>query len=96
MRRFPDSLEIFGQTYSVEYKTPLKNNSCGLCYPDKHLIEIDSTQKEKDKTHTLIHEFMHSVIFRTGVFQGVDEKIIEVICESTATAMLENFKVSAR
>jgi len=65
----------------------------GDCDPDTETIKIQKGLKHKSRTHTLLHEMLHAVLFRTGVFQGLDEKMIEVIVDSCATAILENFRL---
>jgi Zn-dependent peptidase ImmA (M78 family) len=92
MRKFPESVIIFGEEYKVIIEN-IKTGELGLADPNNKTITLEKNQSEKSKTHSFIHEFGHCVIFRTGLFQGIDEKMIEVVVESMATALLENFTI---
>lgn len=92
MRILPKTLLIFGDVYRV-IKIRIKGGIAGDCDSEKKIIKICPKQTQKQKLHTLLHEMNHAVIFRTGIFQAVDEKVIETISENIATAILENFKL---
>lgn len=86
------SLLIFGVIYKVYY-TRIKGGLSGDCDPNRAIIRVCPLSPRKSQLHTLLHEMIHAVIFRTGIFQALDHKSIETICENIATAILENFKL---
>lgn len=90
MRELPETLIIFGREFTVSVEE-IEGGDLGACNPNTEEIKISPDQRQKDRLHSLIHEMGHAVIYRTGIFQGLDEKVIEVIVENMATAILENF-----
>jgi Zn-dependent peptidase ImmA (M78 family) len=88
-------VNVFGQVYQVE-QTLLKDNLAGLCDHQNKKICVD---KNKSMNHTnfnqvLLHELIHAVFFRIGLSQAVDCQAEEIIADSIATAIVENFDLS--
>lgn len=62
----------------------------GECKNSQALIEIDSDQSGSVLLHTLLHEYFHAVLHRTGVTQAIPSELEEVICETFATFLVDN------
>lgn len=76
----PKSVDIFGETYKIEYKKNLGND--GVCHKDTKLIEIDDSLTGLEFKKTLIHEYIHAVCSRLGISQAIGSEVEEVIAES--------------
>lgn len=99
MKKLPKKLFIFGQETPVIIRPNLsfETGNAGYYDPIKREIVLCSTLKGEDLGQTLIHEFLHGVSFRTGLIQTkIPMEVFEVIAETSATALVENFKFSPR
>lgn len=95
MRVLPKKLIVFGLDIKVKVEA-CESGDLGGYDLDTKTITIDPSQNQKDKLHTLIHEMVHVVLFRTGTMQAINSELAETICENIATATLENFKLVKR
>ena len=92
-------LNIFGQIIRVlKRRDMIASSGCrGMYRPDEKLIEIDESQVGYEYWHTLVHEIVHSVIYRTGIDQArLDPGVEEILCENVSTAINENFKLTKK
>jgi len=89
-------LTIFGKHVPVvRTKNLLQDeNAFALFHRDKFFIEIDSSLTGNIYYTTLLHELIHSVVQRAGVYQsGLSHEIEEILAEQISVAIVENFKV---
>lgn len=89
-------LKIFGSNIRVKMIRGMieVHGLRGLYQPALKVISIDSDQPKEDQMQTLLHEVVHVVINRIGIDQAkISEGVEEIICESVATALIENFKI---
>lgn len=95
-KRFPNHfyLEIFGKEAEVsvvDNKTLHAKGLAGEFCRRSYKINICDNQTGEDKWHTLIHEVTHAIIARVGLTQVIDPEVEEILAESVATAITENF-----
>lgn len=95
MNILPKKVLIFGRWFKISIEE-ISDEVLGDCDYEKEQIRISPKQTNKRRTHTFLHEFIHAVLFRVGIYQGLDDKFNEAISESIATALLENFKITIR
>jgi len=89
-------LTIFGKHVPiVRTKDLLKTHEAfAMFHRDKFFIEIDSSLKGNIYYISLIHELIHSVVQRSGVYQaGLSHELEEVLAEQISVAIVENFKL---
>lgn len=89
-------LTIFGKhTPIVRTKDLLKSHDAfALFHRDKFFIEIDSSLTGEHYYTTIIHELVHAVVQRAGVYQsGLPHEIEEILAEQISVAIVENFKI---
>jgi len=66
----------------------------GLYDPDLGLIKI---RREDDRNfQVIIHEVLHATFHRLGLRHTLDEQLEEVLCDTIATVIDENFKLERR
>lgn len=88
-------INVFGMEIKIEKKDDLMvNEGCrGILYPSQCQMFLDKSLPPADELHTIIHEMVHAVIFRTGIDQTkISEDLEEILCENVATAVVENWK----
>jgi Zn-dependent peptidase ImmA (M78 family) len=93
------TLNIFGKKIRVLKKKNLIRDfgARGAYYSKLKLIVIDDEQVGTEHLQTLLHEMVHAVIDRCGIDQaGIGDGVEEIICESVATALIENFTLKPR
>lgn len=89
-------LTIFGKHVPiVRTKDLLKTHEAfAMFHRDKFFIEIDHSLKGNIYYISLIHELIHSVVQRSGVYQaGLSHELEEVLAEQISVAIVENFKL---
>lgn len=91
-------LKIFGSIIRVLKKKDMSQQGLrGLYMPKEKLILVDSELLDDDFMQCLVHELVHSVIYRTGIDQAqISAGVEEIICENIATAIIENFTLKAK
>jgi len=89
---------VFGQLVPIEYEDGLARNegSAGEYCDKEKFIKIDSELEGDDLSLTQIHEGGHAVCDRIGLSQGISKELEEVIVDSFATFIVENFKLTPR
>ena len=89
---------ILGARVKLHFQEKLfETGAVGLYDPDQKKIIIDSRLNENDKLHTLIHEFVHAVQFRSGLVQtSIPQDLHEIMAETIATALIENFEIKLK
>jgi Zn-dependent peptidase ImmA (M78 family) len=92
--KLPKKLNILGRTIKV-IDAPIKG-CYGVFYPLQSEIVINTPiikDHGLDVNQTLIHEMIHVVMNRTGLDQIIDPQVSEIICETIANSMVDNFKI---
>jgi len=84
----PTVINILGKSYKISYLELEEDD--GLCKNKESEIDIDKNLEGIELVHTLLHEYFHGVLFRTGVTQVLSDDIEEVICDSFATFLVDN------
>lgn len=89
----PKSVMIYGKRVKIKYIKGLIDDDeiNGDYCQNKKEIRIDASLRGPDLTSTLIHEIIHAIFDRIGVNQGVDSGVEEVICDSIAGFLTENW-----
>ena len=90
--KLPKSINILGQDLQV-IEGPLDRMYGCYDYIQK-CIFIDTEVHKKwneDIQATFIHEMIHAVSKRVGLNQSIDRDIEEIICESIANSITDNF-----
>lgn len=91
-------MNIFGVKFKIVRDKKLDELGLAgqLHYHDKKIV-ISSSLKGEDYMHTLLHEMFHAVIRRTSIIQSdLHHDLEEIIVDSFATAVCENFKLTKR
>ena len=90
--KLPKSINILGQDLEV-IEGPL-NHMYGCYDYIQKCIFIDTEVHKKwneDIQATFIHEMIHAISKRVGLSQSIDRDIEEIICESIANCITDNF-----
>jgi Zn-dependent peptidase ImmA (M78 family) len=94
--KIPKYFNIFGQKVKIK-KVDLGPQYLGLYHSDKKTISINSSiTDESELDHTVIHEFIHSVIDRCSLNQVVTYPSEEVLVDMLTKALLENFNIKSK
>lgn len=92
-------LKIFGVTVPVkEYKNLIQERGWSGYYDiTEKVIYIDASLKGEERLQTIIHEFGHSVMYRTAMQQTkIPHEVFEIIVDNFATAIVENFNLKPK
>ena len=92
MKRLPKSFNIFGQIVTVEFadiETDGVSNESGS-------IQISSSLKKSKIKQILLHEFLHSVMYRTSLDGVIKLEVEEMLVEAMSKALVENFHIRIR
>ncbi len=89
---------IYGAVVPVVEDDTLKEVECMGAYdPDQKKISVCPDLKSREKLHTCLHEMFHATWDRVGLNQtSIPRDLQEIICETFATVLLENFIVKPR
>ena len=92
------TLDIFGKKFKVVTDlTLLEQGYEGFVNLESLVITIGYKRSDPNFMSTLIHELVHTVLFRTGVMQtSISLDLQEIICENISQALVENFKIRQR
>lgn len=91
------TLTVFGKKVKVKTQAGLTQKGvCGLFLAEEGQIVLCSSLKGEERLQTLLHEFFHAVIARVSVNQAINNEIEEVIVDTLATALIENFTVDIK
>lgn len=93
----PKNIDIFGKKIPVVFKKDLKDDdgtkACGLYCFENDIIYLDSDLPKKLMIESLYHECFHALMERIGLNQtSISEDVKEIICESFAKFVDENFE----
>lgn len=85
-------INVLGQIVTVTRERGLIEQGIkGLYkYAEKSIV-IDATLKGIDLDHTLMHEVAHALMYRSSVYQSLAPALEEVIVDTLATLLVENF-----
>lgn len=56
-------------------------------------IAVESTLQGEELQHTILHEMFHAVLDRVHVQQQLPPALVEVIVETLAVSVVDNFKL---
>ena len=87
----PKCINILGKTYKIEYKDLRLESAAGITDNRKAVILIDKSLSGKELEQTLLHEFFHGVLSRTGASQALTVELEEVIVEGMANFLVDHF-----
>lgn len=93
------TFNIFGMKIRLikEKDLAVKTGFSGVFYPPTKRIHIDAGYTGDKSMQVTLHEFLHAVIYRTGIDQvKLDEGVEEILCENIATALVENFTLKCK
>jgi hypothetical protein len=93
--KIPESIDVFGKLYEIK-QDPLceEIHDChGYHHEGSHLIILDSNLKPEVAQQTLLHECFHAIFKRLSFNQGIDSALEEVIVDSFAKWLVENFYI---
>lgn len=84
---------ILGLSVPINFEDGLMvtQSACGYYDPKTDAVYCDKSLNGYDRSHTLIHELVHGIMFRVGVHcTSISNDTKEIICENVATVILEN------
>ena len=85
----PKAINILGKTYQIHYKDLRADHAFGLTDNRKAIILIDKSLTGKELEQTLLHEFFHAVLYRTGATLAMHGDLEEVVVDSIATFLVD-------
>lgn len=85
------SVKVFGEEYHLEVLPDEDSRVMGRFDSSEKKIFIREKLSERDFFHTLIHEIGHGLFYRNSFYQSIPSELEEVIVDSFATIMVENF-----
>lgn len=91
--RKPKEINVFGMTSQITYirglikKEDINGDFCGKTFD----IRMDAGLKGKSYKETLLHEVIHAVFARIGLKQAIDSGVEEIVADSIAVCLAENF-----
>jgi len=93
--KIPKFIKIKGRDYHLIVVDGLIENEDaeGTCCDRKKRIRIDALLKNDDFKRTLLHEIGHSIMYETGLAQGLSEEIQEVITENFSNVIIDLFHI---
>ena len=89
----PKKLKILGLIVPIKYKDLSGEDYVGTYDRINKNIELHSKMKLNEFMPALLHEFGHALFDRSGLRQGVESDLEEVIVENFANALCENFNI---
>lgn len=92
----PKELNILGQKVTVS-ENSLNSEAYGQYAFGPKVITVDSSMCDDhsvNKQQILLHEVIHAVMHRVGLYMVIDSKLEEIICESVSKTITENFTLS--
>ena len=85
----PKSIMILGKRYDIFYKDLRADHAFGMTDNRKRVILIDQSLTGEELQQTLLHEFFHAVLHRTGASQALHGDLEEVLVDSIATFLVD-------
>lgn len=87
----PKYVIVFGQKFKI--KAANLGDVMGLCDRSTNTIYLSKALEPSDVMPTLLHEIGHAVFSRVSLVQAVGADIEEVIVDTLANTIIENFDV---
>jgi hypothetical protein len=84
-----DKVVIFGEEINISYSDKVPDDHDANCLEDN--IWIHPKCKKEELARVFIHEFLHLVCGRVSISQGVSRDAEEMIVDTMAKALTENF-----
>lgn len=92
--KLPKFLDIKGRRYRLKIAA-LPPNIAGYCYPDRKLIELNSSLDSAGLLETLLHEMGHAIMFELHIDQtSIHRDLLEIVVEGFAQEILRNARVT--
>lgn len=83
---------ILGLIVPVRTSTEESDNAAEFC-PDTKTITVFTEKDLREHIHDIIHENGHALCYRLGLTNHIDSKFEEILVESFANMMTENFEI---
>lgn len=90
----PKQLHVYGRNIPVNLAK--HDEHAGMFCKEEYKIYITPDQTEHEKWTTLLHEMFHAVVHRCSIYQALDDNLEEIIVDSFATAIWENFELKPK
>lgn len=89
--KIPKEILVKGKTYEIKLiKTLIKDEEAeGTCDEATRTIKIDSSLKGDSLKSCLLHEIGHAIQYETGMAQGFDEALQEIITDNFANVLTD-------
>ena len=71
----PKAIDISGTTFQIKIKA--MKDVHGECWFDKKTINIDSKQNVEQALQTLFHEYIHALLYISGINELLTEEVEE-------------------
>ena len=81
---------ILGAKVKVVEKDSALFNLQGQAHFDKNEIWVNNDLTDKRREETIVHEFTHWVLYRSGIREGMNGIVEEAICDALSFALTEN------
>ena len=85
MRSLPDHIYVRGERFTIEYVPDLRiegEKLDGVTYGAQHLIRICADLHTARKVRTIVHEYVHAVLYVTGFANVLDDDMEEIFAQS--------------
>lgn len=70
----PTSISILGKSFEIRYTRKIdKDNSYGECDGPSRVIKIRSDLEGEQLEDTLLHEFLHGILYISGQSESLDQ-----------------------
>jgi hypothetical protein len=98
MKKLPKkfSVLVFGSKISVSLVPNLTANTGALGQYYKKAILIEACQDKENLEKTFLHEIIHALSDRIGLNQAISRELEEIVCESVANLIYENFDLQLK
>lgn len=90
----PDTIRVFGRTYSFNYETAggLGQDRVGSCDNIHQIITIDGNQSLVEEADTVLHEVLHAIFYtmKIGLDLDTEEKCVSALATGLIGVIQDN------
>lgn len=92
----PDLLIVFGEVVPVEYPEGLmiEHEAQGEYCSIRKKINIDPGLEGEDLDMCVVHELFHALADRISLNQAISKELEEILADTVAKVIVENFKLT--
>ena len=96
--KIPEWIEVYGQLYEIQLDPRCEeiHNCHGYHHELSRLIVIDANLEGDIAIQTMLHECFHAIFKRLSFNQGIDSALEEIIVDSFAKWIVENFNIVSK